>query len=83
MVLELADSSETQPILWFSLDQFVDEVSSLAAPLIRNLRVFDLHLLGQHKIADLVPRPAIVGPLYLWLNTLHVISSNAMTPNAK
>ena len=64
VVLELIDSSETQATLWFSLDEFVDEVSSLATPLIRNLRVFDLHLLGQHKIADFVPRPAVVRPLH-------------------
>lgn len=54
VVFNFPDAVETQPVLGLSLDQFVDEVCSLEAPVLRNIVILELHLLGKHEIPDLI-----------------------------
>lgn len=55
MLLDFVSASISQPILRLSLNEPVDKICSLIAPLIGNFRSFDLHLFGKHLISDLLP----------------------------
>jgi hypothetical protein len=64
MLLNLLYSQISQPILWLTLYESVNEISCLIAPLIRHLWPFDLYLLSQYLVPDLFAGLACVGSLF-------------------
>jgi len=63
-------------------NQLVHEISSLYAPVFRNLLLFDHVLLGEDGISDLYAVVATIGTLDRETNTLESISSYAIMPIA-
>jgi len=48
MIFQLSDAVASQSKLWLSSDEFVDKISCLVAPIIRNLILLELNIFGQH-----------------------------------
>lgn len=55
MLLEHLGAFLTETITWFSLQKFVDEVSSFQRPTVRDIRIVNFDLLGQNMVSNLFP----------------------------
>ena len=73
MILDFLWTIQAQPIYWFSLYQFIDEISCFKAPASWDFIFADLNLFWQNMISDLFSSLA-----YVWAFTVHAfVTDNA------
>lgn len=63
MLFHLIGPIQAQPVRWFSLEAFIDEICCLQGPALGDLMFADLNLFSENIVPDVLPVLAVVGSL--------------------